>query len=375
MVFIRLKEDIVVRNTSDGVFLFNPIQKSSLILNSTAAEIIQCVLSERGISFDDLIKKISKTYPDIHSSIIQTDINDCLSDLKKMGFVDIFSDTKSNFIGLKQLHIEVTQNCNERCIHCYIPNYIKDSNLSINISALLKTLNEFVQIGGEEIVITGGEPFTYPDLPSIISFCQNHNLKVSFLTNLIDADMEMIFQLHKEGILGVIQTSVYSMRPAIHDSITKVKHSLERTLVNVEHLLEKGIEVNISTPIMSQNKDEIGGIIEYAKRKDIGFRANADIIAQKDGNKYFVNNYALSLEEISECYTNLINIYGQYAFSHLLNHTDCDKLFCDSPEAFVKSNVCSVGTDSLSIDVNGNILPCPQWNNMILGTLMLINFN
>ena len=369
MEYIRLKKDLVIRKTSDGLFLFNPIQESSLLLNSTGAEIIQLLSNEKGVSLDALITNFTISYPHITPITIQTDIYDCLNTLEKMEFIDIIPEKNFNFIGLKQLHIEITQKCNERCIHCYIPNYVKDNNLSINYSTLIKTLIEFVQMGGEEIVLTGGEPFTYPHLDKIIEFCLSHRLKVSFLTNLIDADMEMIFQLHSKGLLGFVQTSVYSMRPAIHDRITKVGHSLERTLINLEHLLENGIEVSISTPIMSQNKDEIGEIMEYAQNKGIGFRANADIIAQKDGNKDFVNKYALSHDEISECYSNLITTYGRYAFSHILHHKDCDKLFCEHPEIFIKNNVCSCGTDSLCIDVNGNILPCPQWDKMILGNI------
>jgi MoaA/NifB/PqqE/SkfB family radical SAM enzyme len=55
--------------------------------------------------------------------------------------------------------------------------------------------------------------------------------------------------------LGVrkIQISIYSADPSIHDAITKVPGSLERSLRAIRLLQAAGLQVKLACPLMKQN--------------------------------------------------------------------------------------------------------------------------
>ena len=71
-----------------------------------------------------------------------------------------------------------------------------------------------------------------------------------------------------------VQTSLYSMDAAIHDSITKVKGSFVKTKHAIEVLREHNVPMQINCPIMKQNKDSYQSVLDWATSLNI--EANSD---------------------------------------------------------------------------------------------------
>ena len=57
--------------------------------------------------------------------------------------------------------------------------------------------------------------------------------------------------------LEAVQVSIYSHRPEVHDEITKLPHSLERTVEGIRRLRKRGVKVIIANVLMRQN---LGGL-------------------------------------------------------------------------------------------------------------------
>ena len=79
-----------------------------------------------------------------------------------------------------------------------------------------------------------------PDLLFFIKECRENNFSINLLTNLTFLSNEMLQEFVKTPLLSV-QTSLYSMNADVHDSITSVKGSFEKTKKAIETLYQHDI--------------------------------------------------------------------------------------------------------------------------------------
>lgn len=87
-------------------------------------------------------------------------------------------------------------------------------------------LDEFSDMGGIHVTLSGGEVFLHKDIIEIARYCREKDLKITILSNLIALKDEQVTAL-KELNISLIQVSLYSMNPEIHDFITTVKDPLK----------------------------------------------------------------------------------------------------------------------------------------------------
>jgi MoaA/NifB/PqqE/SkfB family radical SAM enzyme len=80
------------------------------------------------------------------------------------------------------------------------------------------------------------------------------DFSVNVLSNLTLLNDDIIAVMN-ETRLSSVQVSLYSMNTTIHDSITCLKGSFQKTLANIQRLIENDIPVQIACPGMKQNKD------------------------------------------------------------------------------------------------------------------------
>ena len=82
----------------------------------------------------------------------------------------------------KNIYIYLTNNCNERCRHCYMyAGDIKIEEMSPDIWK--KVLSEYKSCGGHGVTFTGGEVTVYKGFESVIRYAHELGLSVTVLTN------------------------------------------------------------------------------------------------------------------------------------------------------------------------------------------------
>ena len=82
-----------------------------------------------------------------------------------------------------------------------------------------------------------------------------------------------------------VQISVYSHRPEVHDGITKVRGSLDRTLAAIRFLTARGLQVLIANVLMRQNAADYHGVRALAARARRGVHDRSDDHAE-NGRRY-----------------------------------------------------------------------------------------
>ena len=134
---------------------------------------------------------------------------------------------------LNGIQFELTSRCNERCIHCYIPNAKKNSGGDMSLEKVKSIIDEFAENGGLQVTLSGGEVFLHKDIIPIIKYCREKDLMITILSNLI-ALRDYQIPVLKEYNVSAVQVSLYSMDASVHDLITTVKGSFNKPKAAIE---------------------------------------------------------------------------------------------------------------------------------------------
>jgi radical SAM protein with 4Fe4S-binding SPASM domain len=169
-----------------------------------------------------------------------------------------------------RFHLNVTEKCNIRCVHCYWEAYGQHPDPSME--TIEKILAEFKKLGksyGERgrhvLTIGGGEPTIRKDLPEIIRLAVRRRFRVRLVTNAVIITDEMAADLKKAG-LKIAQVSLDGACEATHDSI-RGKGNWARSMRGIAALKKAGIFVVLSYVLLpGVNMDEAPLLLDLAQK-------------------------------------------------------------------------------------------------------------
>jgi len=267
---------------------------------------------------------------------------------------------------LNGIQFELTSRCNERCIHCYIPNAKKNSGDDMPLEKVKSIIDEFAANGGLQVTLSGGEVFLHKDIIPIIKYCREKDLIITILSNLVALrDYQIPFL--KEYNVSTVQVSLYSMDASVHDLITTVKGSFEKTKAAIEKLVKADIPIVISCPMMKANYKGYKDVLKYAQ--SIRCKVNVDVImmAQADLD---TNNLAnrLSVEETGEVISDIIENNADYRKA-ITEMASFSSMMYANYDNFVKLPLCGAGINDCCIAENGDVYPCAGWQDMVVGNV------
>ena len=257
---------------------------------------------------------------------------------------------------LRSIHIEIADACNERCIHCYIPNESKKN--MIDSALFYRILEEGRKMNIIHVTLSGGEPLLHKDILGFLKKCRELELAVNVLSNLTMLTDDIIAEMKKNVLLSV-QASLYSMDATVHDSITKLNGSFEKTKAGILRLCDEGIPVQISCPIIKQNKDSYVNVLHWGRTHNIAVATEPVIFAAYDHSGRNLEN-RLSIEEVDDVLT--VQMQEGHAESIRTTAKSKEKLTGND-------SICSVCRYSFCVTASGKVFPCAGWQNNIIGDL------
>lgn len=372
---------------------------------SESGSVFFSALDRRPQTLEEISRKIVEIFTDVDISIIMNDAREFYDMLEHEGFVvsgetekeceekdtrfsykhfqsdiskrdiskttiekgkstqDYFEEYFEGRPQLTNLHIEITSKCNERCIHCYIPHENKISNIDPDV--FYNVLEQCKNLNLLHLTISGGEPMLHKNFCDFLKKCNEYNFSINVLSNLTLLNDEIIEEMKANPLLGV-QVSLYSMNPSIHEEITQVKGSFEKTINAIIKLVDNNIPLQISCPIMKQNKDCYNDVVKWATNHNIRVGDDYVIIARYNHTTQNLN-CRLSYNEIKE----------------LIKNKAADPTFTDQIKSSIEKKkdispsdyVCSVCNSSICISENGNVYPCAGWQDYIVGNVNETSLN
>ena len=256
------------------------------------------------------------------------------------------------------VHIDLTYRCNERCVHCYLDHHDYGEMTTHEVK---NVLDQLAEAGALFLTFSGGEIFLRQDLFELIDYARGLNFDVSLKTNALLIDERRAQKLRKLDIRK-IQISIYSADPAIHDAITKVPGSLERSLRAIQFLLAEGLQVKLACPLMKQNLAAFRDVQSLAEKLGVPYMLDLTITPMMDGG-----DGVLALRSSA---TELLQVLQDQN----LNSRACTPPQAETEAVFVTGSAtssgiesgayddipCSAGHNSCYISPYGDVSPCVQ---------------
>ncbi|HWZ96284.1 MAG TPA: radical SAM protein [Candidatus Dormibacteraeota bacterium] len=178
------------------------------------------------------------------------------------------------------VHFDLTYRCNERCVHCYLDH---EDHGELTTSECVDALEQLASAGALFLTFSGGEIFLRKDLEELLIAARRLQFDVSLKTNALLITPARAEMLQQHGVRRV-QISVYSSDAAIHDAITKVSGSLQRSLAAIPLLKERGIQVKLACPLMKQNLLAYRGVMALAEKLGVPYVLDMTITPMMDGS-------------------------------------------------------------------------------------------
>jgi len=161
-------------------------------------------------------------------------------------------------------YIQVTRDCNQKCIICSNP----PNNRGLSFEKAKKEVDELKSKGYGQVILTGGEPTLYKKLPDLIKYCLKKKIFPRIITNGQKiADLNYLKILKKAG-LQHLHLSVYSYRDDVQSKISQNKNSLKnikKALNNLEKI--GGITVDINAAISKYNANHLFKTVSWLVEK------------------------------------------------------------------------------------------------------------
>jgi len=260
------------------------------------------------------------------------------------------------------VHFDLTYRCNERCIHCYLDH---NDHGELTTAECLKVLEDLARSGTLFLTFSGGEIFLRPDLYEILAAARRLHFDVSLKTNALLITPERAVRLREYGVRRV-QISVYSDVPEIHDAITKVAGSLERTLAAIPVLLEYGIQVKLACPLMRENLLAYRGVMALAEKLAVPYILDLTITPMMDGTSGPLEHRASVSSLLPVLQDPVIHACKPQAGSLPAGAMDnIPAAFGSATSSGIESEAyedlpCSAGHNSCYISPYGDVYPCVQ---------------
>jgi len=145
-------------------------------------------------------------------------------------------------------------------------------------------LDQLAAAGVFFLVFSGGEVFLRRDFFELLEHARSLLFSVKVKTNAIMIGEKEADRLADLGLHGV-QVSVYSHRPEVHDRITKVPGSLERTLAGARLLRERGVNVIFANVLMGPNAADYPAVRSLALEMGAEYTVDPTITPMMDGQR------------------------------------------------------------------------------------------
>ncbi len=180
------------------------------------------------------------------------------------------------------VQLDLTYRCNERCVHCYLDHNDHGEMTTAEIKHLL---DEMADAGVFILTLSGGEIFLRKDFFEILEYARlNLGFCVKLKTNAIMIREHEAARIRDLGVES-IQISIYSHRPEVHDAITLVPGSLQRSVDAIRFLKAQGLRVVIANVLMIQNLQDYPGVRALAAELGVESTLDPTITPMMDGDR------------------------------------------------------------------------------------------
>lgn len=241
--------------------------------------------------------------------------------------------------------VEVCHECNENCVHCCLDQHSKMGLTSVQYGELF---DQMVQAGTFYVILTGGEPFIRLDFMEIVESARKRRLSTTIFTNATLITSGQIGRM-KDLYVDEVHVSVYSADSIIHDSITRLPGSFNKSIATIREMREAGLTVRIKCPLMNMTADGVDRIKALAADLGTDIQYTLAITARNDGNC-----------DTHRCRLTQEQLHRLVQDPDIVTQGTVPVRFREN----LDSIPCETAFNGGAIDPDGNVRVCNQWQDV-----------
>ena len=166
----------------------------------------------------------------------------------------------------ESMTLMVTGGCNLHCLHCWLNCHALEYSSPVAAEKIIGAINEFTQLGGTQITLTGGEILTHPDWPGILQFSLDHTCinRITLQTNATLIAPKHLAELKELPLEKLtIQVSLDGACARSHD-LVRGRGSFADAMAGIGLLVEAGLgsRTQVAFTEMAHNFSELPELLK-----------------------------------------------------------------------------------------------------------------
>lgn len=255
---------------------------------------------------------------------------------------------------LYSLQWEMTFRCNERCTHCYNPGAAhfprekpRRTRYELSTAEANRTLQDLAKMGVFRLILSGGEVTLREDFWEIVAFARSLGFSLALYTNGQRITPEFAEKLADHWPTSV-SISVYSADADLHDEVTNLPGSYDKSITALKLLHDLGIKTYIKSTQMRHTVYGYRQIDDLADELGAGAEIDMHITDGADGSRIAAS---LSVKDPRQ-----LVMMALTPGSPLWVGTDEQNYGYREKDR--NASVCGAGITFMYMDPEGNISPC-----------------
>lgn len=171
---------------------------------------------------------------------------------------------------------ELTPMCNFNCKMCYIrktPQEVAEMNgTQMTCEEWLKLARELREQGMLYLLLTGGEPFLWPDFWKLYEELAKMGFLISINTNGSLLDEKMVERLKKYPPTR-INLTLYGASEKTYRELCQIEGMYEKVCKNIEMIRKAGIPLKLNCSLTPYNKHDLESIVAFSKDRNLVLEA------------------------------------------------------------------------------------------------------
>ena len=234
---------------------------------------------------------------------------------------------------MKEITLELTNRCNNNCLHCSSKAGIFESKY-LEIDKVMQIVKKY---NPEWVNLSGGEPLLYPKLRELIGWLKQEGYKIKIYTSgNVPECVELLGELKYYRADKMI-FSFYSCHQKLFDFIAQQK-SFDYTKHSMLSAILMGHNVEAHIVPMSVTMQTLGDTVKYLLRNGISKVSILKLVNQGRcvDNQFLLPTDYSEVYKVKDKYGNLVRL--------------------GSP--FDSNLECTAGKDKIVVKSDGQIIPC-----------------
>jgi MoaA/NifB/PqqE/SkfB family radical SAM enzyme len=160
---------------------------------------------------------------------------------------------------LPHLDLELTERCDNSCIHCYInlpQNDARAKARELTTSQWKDIIHQAAGLGALSLRFTGGEPLLRPDFAELYEYARRSGIRVILFTNARRITPQLADLFQRIPPLEKIEISVYGLHPQSYAAATCSRKGYFEFKRGLDLLLERQIPFIVKGAWLPNNRDE-----------------------------------------------------------------------------------------------------------------------